>query len=151
MSDSPVPGNLLDLVQSPQNRCFGCGPGNDHGLHLRPERQGDIVVAQFTPTPSHSGWSRVVHGGILASALDETMAYALFLRGEMGMTARMEIRYRRRVVPGDLLTVEAWVNSESRRIADIQGRIRRENATVAEAKARFMKLGPLEPSALLAD
>jgi hypothetical protein len=33
----------------PGNRCFGCGPANPEGLHLKTYEDGDGFVAEWTP------------------------------------------------------------------------------------------------------
>lgn len=149
MTEQTESADLVRIVRSQANRCFGCGPGNPCGLQLQPEQVDSRVRATFTPGEGHGGWAGVVHGGIIASAMDEIMAYVLFFRGVMGVTVRMEIRYRRQVAPGDRVTVEAWMTSETSRLMDVRGQVCRGDELVAEASARFMKLGPLEPEALL--
>jgi uncharacterized protein (TIGR00369 family) len=133
------------LAGSPNNRCFACGPANPHGLHLRFERtENGGVKAAFAPREWHQGWEGVVHGGVLATLLDEAMAYVVFFSGFVGLTARMEVRYRAPVRGGDVLTVEAEQVKDSRRIVDVVGRVRNGNQVVVEANGRFMKLRPLE-------
>lgn len=133
--------NLQAFVRSQENRCFVCGPGNERGLRLEFQRDGEYVFAEFRPEEWQQGWTGVVHGGILASVLDEVMAYVLFFSGIRGVTARMEIRYRRPVTAGAALRVEASIVSDSRRVTDVQGRVMHGPEIVAEAQGRFMKLG----------
>jgi acyl-coenzyme A thioesterase PaaI-like protein len=66
----------------------------------------------------------------------------------MAMTARMELRHRSPARAGDLLKVEARCVKESRRIADIEGHISTAGRTVAEASARFVKVGDFDPEAV---
>lgn len=146
---SELTSELRDLVRSPQNHCFACGPGNDCGMKLCFEQVGDTVTATFTPDARHSGWTGVVHGGILATALDEAMAYVLYFMGLKALTARMEVRFRRPAAEGDTLTVEARKLSEARRIVDVEARLLRGQSLLAEASGRFMKMGPLAVEDLL--
>ncbi len=55
----------------PGNHCFGCGPENAQGLHLKSFVEGDEVVARYAP----EGWeaagpTHLVNGGILATLID---------------------------------------------------------------------------------
>jgi uncharacterized protein (TIGR00369 family) len=118
-------------------------------MQLQFEEAGDGVSATFTPDARHSGWTGVVHGGILATALDEAMAYVLYFMGVKGLTARMEVRYRRPASHGDRLTVVARKTGEGRRLVDVEATLLRENVVLAEATGRFMKMGPLTPQDLL--
>ncbi len=47
--------------------CFGCGPANPHGFHLRSYREGDLTVATFKPGPEHDNGFGFVNGGIIAT------------------------------------------------------------------------------------
>jgi hypothetical protein len=51
--------------------CFGCGVENEVGLDLRPYHDGDGFAAEFRPKAHHRGFSKVVHGGIIAAGRHE--------------------------------------------------------------------------------
>jgi uncharacterized protein (TIGR00369 family) len=87
--------------------CFVCGPENPIGLKLRFERAGEGIRAEFTPSDLHVGYEGLVHGGILAALIDDALANVWFLRGQEAVTARIEVRFRREVRPGDRLVVTA--------------------------------------------
>lgn len=151
MEQTDTPLDIATLAASPLNRCFACGPGNPHGLHLHFEHEGGVVRASFVPGGLHQGWQGVVHGGILATLLDEAMAYTLFYAGVRAVTARMEVRYRAAAHAGEELTVEARITSENRKIADVEARILRGQQVMAEAAGRFMKLGPIDPALIIGE
>ena len=50
--------------------CYGCGRQNSLGLHVRSVRDGDEMVARFTPRPEHMALPGFVYGGLLASLID---------------------------------------------------------------------------------
>jgi acyl-coenzyme A thioesterase PaaI-like protein len=141
---------LQKLVNSADNRCFVCGPGNPIGLHVQFALVEGVVRGAFRPSELHTGWQGVVHGGIVASLLDEAMSYALYFAGVKGLTGRMEVRYRDVVRQGDYLEVEAAIVSSTVRLADIEARLIRDRKVVAEAKGRFMKAGKLTSESVLA-
>jgi acyl-coenzyme A thioesterase PaaI-like protein len=67
--------------------CFGCGPANPQGLHVRSFPAGDgssEVVADWTPGPNHEAFPGVLNGGIIGTLMDchsnWTAAYALMQR-----------------------------------------------------------------------
>ncbi|MGH2449065.1 MAG: PaaI family thioesterase [Chloroflexota bacterium] len=132
------------LATSPNNWCFACGPGNPHGLHLHMRDEDGVVRAEFVPEAWHEGWEDVIHGGILTTLLDEAMAYVLHFRGVKGLTARMEVRFRAPARKGEPLLVEAQPVRDTSRVMDIESRITAGGSVVAEATARFMKVGTLE-------
>ncbi len=122
------------------NACFVCGPDNPLGLRLEFRMEGEVCRAEFTPGPFHCGYDRLVHGGILYSALDDVMANWLFLRGERAHTARCEIRYREPCELGDRLVLEGRLLKRKGRLAILTGRAIRsgDNVLVAETDGTFM-------------
>jgi acyl-coenzyme A thioesterase PaaI-like protein len=60
----------LQETHAPENRCFGCGPANEKGLHIRSFASGDELVADWTPEPHHLAFEGVVNGGICGTLLD---------------------------------------------------------------------------------
>lgn len=60
----------LQETYAPGNQCFGCGPANEKGLHVRSFEQGDELVCDWTPEPHHLAFPGVVNGGIIGSLLD---------------------------------------------------------------------------------
>jgi acyl-coenzyme A thioesterase PaaI-like protein len=60
---------LQDLFLA-DNRCFGCGPANPDGLHLKTYEDGDGFVAEWTPEDRFQGPPGVVTGGIMAVPMD---------------------------------------------------------------------------------
>jgi uncharacterized protein (TIGR00369 family) len=133
---------LTPMAHSAQNRCFGCGPANPGGLHLEFQLAGDgaVVCMVFIPD-SFEGPPGYVHGGIIATLLDEVMSKSVRARGLTAMTRHMEIDYLRPARSGDPIRLEGrLVRSEGRkhwteaRILDTEARI------LAEAKGLFIEL-----------
>jgi len=75
--------------------CFVCGEKNPFGLKLRirtdPER-GEST-AEVTFRDDFQGWAKVVHGGLLATVLDEAMIYAAGAKGHMCVTGEITVRF----------------------------------------------------------
>jgi len=98
--DAPV----LPLDQEtfgPDNACFGCGPRNPIGLRLAFTREGDAVVTRFTPAPIHQGPPGIFHGGLQTALADDLAAWTIIgLRGRMGFTSSMSVRFVRPVRVG---------------------------------------------------
>ena len=55
---------------APNNVCFGCGPANPDGLHIRSFAKGDKVVAEWTPQKKYEAFPGVLNGGIIGALLD---------------------------------------------------------------------------------
>ncbi|MGN6674071.1 MAG: PaaI family thioesterase, partial [Thermomicrobiales bacterium] len=80
--------------RSGYQRCFACGTRNADGLGLVFRQEGDTIVTEFTPDERFQGFPGVVHGGILATLLDETLSRTATGAGRWMMTARLDVRYR---------------------------------------------------------
>ena len=63
---------LLSLQEryAPDNACFGCGPANPQGLHVRSFVEGDECVAEWTPQRHHEAFPGILNGGIIGTLLD---------------------------------------------------------------------------------
>ena len=92
---------------SDASRCFVCGTDNPIGLRLSFRAHQDGVQATFVPTDLHVGYRGLVHGGILAALVDDALANIWFVRGQMAVTGKIEVRFRRPVRPGDHLVITA--------------------------------------------
>ncbi len=127
--------------------CFACGDQNAHGLHMRFERDGeDAVRCTYLPKPEDQGFPGVLHGGIVAALLDESMAWAMWAWDRaLGVTAKMETRYRRSAPLDGALTIRARVESVRGRRVEVRAHIEdSRSVTIAEATALFMRLPPDE-------
>ena len=60
----------LQEKYAPNNACFGCGPANPDGLHIRSFPKGDEVVAEWTPAKKYEAFPGVLCGGIIGTLLD---------------------------------------------------------------------------------
>ena len=139
--------NNVGELWDPANHCFVCGPSNPGGLRVRfrlEEEGGEqICCAEFTPGPTHVGYSDMLHGGILYSLLDDVMANWSFLQGQRAHTARCEVRYRDAVPMGVGLKLEGRLLRRRGRMMEMEGKAFRDDngALVATAQARFMLAG----------
>jgi acyl-coenzyme A thioesterase PaaI-like protein len=55
---------------NPQGTCYGCGPANPVGLHLRSYPDGDAVVADVVIPATHENGYGIANGGIITTLLD---------------------------------------------------------------------------------
>lgn len=93
-----------------QNRCFGCGRANPGGLHLEFHLTEDhAMVCQAEVSQDFEGHPGYLHGGVIATLLDEAMSKSVHSRGVNAMTRRMEIDYLRPVPSGSALRIEGRV------------------------------------------
>lgn len=126
-------------------KCFACGPDNPIGLQLRFEPDGDGVRARVTLAPEFQGWRDIAHGGIAMSLLDEAMAHAAGHAGHRGVTASMNVRFRKPVPLGQELAVAGRVTWQRRNVLGIEASVRDAAGTILlDGEGKFVSMGPLE-------
>jgi uncharacterized protein (TIGR00369 family) len=108
------------IVLAPHN-CFACGTLNTHGLHLELHAGGDRCWTEITLDRRFEGWDGIAHGGIVCTLLDEVMAWALVEHDHWGVTARMNVDFKRPVPVGRLVRAEGRVVGLRRRLVDATG------------------------------
>jgi uncharacterized protein (TIGR00369 family) len=134
--------NLTPLDHSAQNRCFGCGPANPVGLHLDFFLAEDhSVVGLPVIADTYEGPAGYLHGGIIATLLDETMSKAVRARGFIAMTRHMEVDYLRPVPSGTPLRLEGRVTHNEGRKHWTEAKIlNAEGTTLAHGKGLFIEV-----------
>ena len=81
--------------------CFVCGESNSIGMKLRLETDGCVVQTRFTPGAEHIGFKQVVHGGIIATLLDEVMVWACAVQTKrFAFCAELNVRFLSPLQPG---------------------------------------------------
>lgn len=131
------------------HNCFACGGTNPIGMHLEIELSEGTATTTWTPGPDFVGWEGKVHGGILATLLDEVMAWAPSSYDSWAVTAEMKIRYHAPANPGEPLTAIGRVTNRRRRIYEVDGEIRTaDGRMIAEAHGRFLGASPSEKERL---
>ena len=103
--------------------CFACGELNEHGLHLDLHVDAETCWTELEIPAAFQGWDDVVHGGIVATILDEVMAWALASSDAWGFTARMSVMYRRPVTVGRRIRAEGWLVTHRRRLLTTAARL----------------------------
>ena len=131
------------------HNCFACGDTNPIGMRLHIELGEGEAITTWRASEDFVGWEDKVHGGMLATLLDEVMAWAPSSYDSWAVTAEMNLRYRRPANPGEELTARGWVTQRRRRIYHVRGEIHGEDGRlIAEAEGRFLGASPTQKAEL---
>ena len=127
-----------------QNRCFGCGQANPTGLRLEFFIANDgSVVALPTVPDSFEGPRGYLHGGIVATLLDEAMSKSVRAKGFTAMTRHLEVEYLRPVPSRAPIRIEGRAIQSDGRKHHTEARILDASGTVlARGKALFIEVNP---------
>jgi len=121
--------------------CFGCGDLNPAGLKLEFRFDGNKAVADFLPQEKHQGYPGLMHGGVMAAALDEAMGWAMQPLGVWAVTGKMELKFRQPLPLHRKATVSGEVIRNRGRWLEVRGEIRNEEGRLmAESHGLFMRL-----------
>lgn len=136
--------HLTPLAHSAQNHCFGCGPANPTGLHLQFLVAGDSSIVCLANIPdTFEGPPGFLHGGIVATLLDEAMSKSVRAKGFTAMTRHIEVEYLRPVRSLTPIRIEARAIQSDGRKHRTEARILDDAGTVlARGKALFIEVNP---------
>ena len=134
--------SLTPFAHSAQNRCFGCGAANPSGLRLEFFIAPDgTLICPATISSAFEGHPGFLHGGVIATLLDEAMSKAVRARGLTAMTRHMEIDYRLPVPSGTQIRLEGKVlRSEGRKHWAVSSIIDKQGHTLAQGKGLFVEV-----------
>jgi len=133
---------LTPFAHAASNRCFGCGSANAAGLGLEFFRAPDgSVVASPTVSATFDGHPGYLHGGIIATLLDEAMSKSVRALGKSAMTRKMEVDFLRPVLSGAPLRIVGRVTRSEAHKHWAEAHIANsEGVTLAKATGLFIEI-----------
>jgi uncharacterized protein (TIGR00369 family) len=133
---------LTPMAHAAQSRCFGCGPANAAGLQLEFYLAQDGSVVSFPAIAERfEGPPTFLHGGIIATLLDEAMSKAVRATGVTAMTRQMEVDYRRPVPSATQVRMEGRVvRNEGRKHWTEAQILNDRGVTLASATGLFVEV-----------
>jgi acyl-coenzyme A thioesterase PaaI-like protein len=140
---------------APKTRCFGCGPANPLGLHIKSFVRGDEVVCRWTPSAHHEAFDGVLNGGIIGTLFDchcnWTAAHHLMVAGDhetppCTVTAEYRVVLKRPTPATGPLTVRARAVEVSGDRAVVEGRLEAGGVVTATARGVFVAVREGHPA-----
>jgi acyl-coenzyme A thioesterase PaaI-like protein len=124
--------------------CFVCGRENPHGLKLdlRVDPDSGRVTTHFTPLPQHIGFEGIIHGGVLATVVDELMVWAATWKGRrFCVCGELNTRFRHSAHVGRPLRIEAEVEFSRPRLVQAAAKIfDHDNRLIATASGKYIPM-----------
>ncbi|WP_153504378.1 PaaI family thioesterase [Cumulibacter manganitolerans] len=96
-------------LRDPGNPAVGRRNAFAPPLRMERDKAAKRVTCRFNLGAAYEGPPRHVHGGVLALVLDQVLGSVPPLAGRPGMTASLEVSYRRPSPLQQDLTAEAWL------------------------------------------
>jgi acyl-coenzyme A thioesterase PaaI-like protein len=147
----------LQETYGPDSVCFGCGPANPRGLHIRsfPDGESGEVVAEWTPEPHHHAFLTILNGGVIGTLLDchcnWTAAHHLMgVRGADAppttVTADFHVRLLKPTPTDRPVRLRAKVVESTDDRATVEGTLESDGVVTATCRATFVAVKPGHPA-----
>ena len=145
----------LQEEYAPENACFGCGPANPDGLHIRSFAKNGEVVAEWKPEPKYEAFPGVLCGGIIGTLLDchcnWTAAYHLMKnagadRPPCTVTAEYSIKLLRPTPTSGAILLSAHVVDLKGDRATVEGTLKAGGKVCASCRGVFVAVKEGHPA-----
>lgn len=145
----------IQELHSPNSVCFGCGPANPKGLHVRSFELGDELVAEWKAEPHHEAFPGMLNGGIIGSLLDchsnWTAAWHLMKKAGLDqppctVTADYAIKLLRPTPSSETIHLSARVVDSKDDRATIEATLTAGGKVCATCRGLFVAVKPGHPA-----
>ena len=116
------------------------GKDNPVAPNVQLEIDGDRIrgVARFEAPYGGPPWS-LTHGGILALVYDDVLGMAAMLGAGGGLTAQLQVNYRKPTPLHETIEIEAWMEQHDGRKYIARGEMRCNGELLTDANALFIR------------
>lgn len=150
----------LQEKYAPKSECFGCGPANSKGLHVRsipvdPNDANSEVRATFKPEHYQEAFPGMLNGGIIGALLDchSNWTAAFHLMRKAGadhppctVTADFHVKLLRPTPSKGPVTLKAHVAESREDRATIEATLEADGKVCATCKGTFVAVKPGHPA-----
>ncbi len=123
--------------------CFVCGEANPVGLRLRirTDAARGESAAEVTFPATLQGWAGIVHGGLLATVLDEALIYAAGAAGHACVTGEITARFVKPASTGVPYSLRGrFVEDRGRIVRAESFLLDRDGQEIARATGKLFKM-----------
>ena len=122
--------------------CFACGTLNPIGLRMEVSFRDNKAFSRLALKREFQGWSDIVHGGVMATILDEIMAHAVLHYVGQAVTTSLEVTYRAPLHVGEEFEAIGYVAEQKSRAAVAKAEIRMPGSKkiLAMGESKFVLL-----------
>ncbi len=143
MTNDRIYKTNVPMLEYEDNICFACGQENEVGLKLKLRFDDDTKTAygEFTAHELLEGVPNIIHSGVVATILDETMVTVNKYLEVMAITSELTIRYLQPAFIGENLYIRGWFVKKSKRVIENRAEIENEmGKIVARAKGKYIEV-----------
>jgi uncharacterized protein (TIGR00369 family) len=128
--------------------CFVCGEKNPFGLKLRIRTDAELgeSTAEVVFRDDFQGWEGIVHGGLVATVLDEALIYAAGAKALTCVTGEITVRFIKPASTGVPYTLKGrFVEDKGRLVLAESVLLDDAGAEVARASGKLFKITGAPP------
>lgn len=130
----------MDL--SDDSMCFCCGKQNEHGLKLEFETSGAETTTSLSFPRRFQGYRNIVHGGLIATVLDEAMVTLVNDMGYLAVTAELRVRFLHPLEVETPVDISARLVARRRNLFRLEATAKlRDGTDIARAESAFLSMG----------
>lgn len=135
--------------------CFGCGPANTEGLHVRSFQDGETLVCEWQPEPKYQAFPGMLYGGLIGSLLDchcnWTAAWHLMKKNSLDappctVTAEYTVKFMKPTPSDATVRMVARVEKSSEKSATIEAELFSNGEVTATCRGVFVAVKPGHPA-----
>jgi len=130
------------MIEFEDKICFGCGEDNPYGLKLQLKFDDDTKTAygEYVAHELLEGPPNIIHAGIIAALLDETMITVNKYLEHVALTSELTIRYLQPAFINENLYIRGWFVKKSKTVIENRAEIENEmGKIVARAKGKYIE------------
>ncbi len=143
---------MLELPHSAD--CLVCGRNNPLGmrLYLFVDDATGQVRCDYVPKPEHVGFEGIIHGGAIATIIDEAMVWAATWRGRrFCVCGELTVRYRQSLHVSQQVSIIAQVETSRPKLVETTAKVLdSKNTLLATASGKFVPVAPEQHTAFMA-
>jgi acyl-coenzyme A thioesterase PaaI-like protein len=131
------------MIEFEDKTCFGCGEENSRGLQLKLKFDPDtkVVYGEYTASQDLEGPPNIIHAGVVAAILDESMIMVNKFMDTVALTGELTIRYLQPAYINENLYIRGWYVKKNKRVIENRAEIENEmGKIVARAKGKYMEV-----------
>ena len=97
-------------------------------------------MTSFTPDKKFQGWKDIVHGGILATVLDETMANYCVFKGNSVVSVEINVRFKKSALVGKKLVFKGRARQLKGKLYESEAECFQDGELVSSATGKLMEI-----------
>lgn len=140
---------------SAQSICYGCGPANDAGLHIRSYPEGDTCVCEWTPDPKFQAFPGTLYGGLIGCLFDchcnWTGSHHIMKANGLEhppctVTAEFSVKFLKPTPSDKPVRIVAKVVESKEDRAVVEGELFSDGVLCATSRGKFVAVKPGHPA-----